>query len=104
VEERGREKLGRARLMGRKRELGHAVNTGRMRERGRKKAGGCYLGWKKGGGPHGKEKKRGGREVGRREVGLRELLGRVLEKVKGRGKSGLGVLFFFKYFFKLSKV
>jgi hypothetical protein len=55
-------------------------------------------------GPHGKGKKRGGREVGRRAVGLRELLGRGLEKEKGRGKSGLGVLFFFKYFFlKLQK-
>jgi hypothetical protein len=82
VEERGREKLGRAGLMGRKRELGHAVNTGRT----------------------GKERKGGGREVGRRAVGLRELLGRGLEKERGRGKSGLGVLFFFKYFFlKLQK-
>jgi hypothetical protein len=53
-EERGREKLGRARLMGQKRELGHAVSTGHMRERGRKKAGGkkewrwaCYRPWAK---------------------------------------------------------
>jgi hypothetical protein len=90
VKERGREKLGRAGLMGRKRELGHVVNTGRMRERGRKKAGGCCLGWKKGRGPHGKEMKRRGKgEVCPREVGPRELL------QKGRGKSGLGVLFFF---------
>jgi hypothetical protein len=36
--------------------------------------------------------------VGRREVGPRELLGRGLEKEKGRGKSGLGVLFFFQTF------
>jgi hypothetical protein len=42
--------------------------------------------------------------VGQWEVGPRELLGCGLEKEKGRGKSGLGVLFFFKYFFKLSKV
>jgi hypothetical protein len=45
-----------------------------------------------------KRKGAGKREVGQREVGPRELL------EKGRGKSGLGVLFFFKYFFKLSKV
>jgi hypothetical protein len=46
-EERGREKLGRARLMGRKRELGHAVSTGHMRERGRKKEWrwACYRPW-----------------------------------------------------------
>jgi hypothetical protein len=103
VKERGREKLGRAGLMGRKRELGHAVNTGRMRERGRKKAGGCYLGWKKGGGPHGKEKKRGRRDVGRREVGPRG------EKER-RGWLGWAGLekrregekrYFFKHFFQL---
>jgi hypothetical protein len=99
VKERGREKLGRAGLMGRKRELDHAVNTGRMRERGSKKASGCCLGSKKGGGPHGKEKKRSGKKRGgpaggwvARAVGERER------------EEWVGGFIFFKYFFKLSKV
>jgi hypothetical protein len=94
--------------MGRKGQLGHAVNTGRMREMGRKKAGGCCLGWKKGGGPQGKERKRRGKiEVGWREVGPRGLE----RKGKGEGREG-GVwevfFFFFKpfqtHFFKLLKL
>jgi hypothetical protein len=45
----------------------------------------------------------GRKKRGRRgEVGPRELLGRGPEKEKGRGKSGLGVLFFFP--FKLLKL
>jgi hypothetical protein len=44
-----------------------------------------------------------GRKKRRRrgEVGPRELLGRALEKKKGRGKSGLGVLFFFFQTFEI---
>jgi hypothetical protein len=39
------------------------------------------------------------------EVGPRELLGRALEKEKGRGKSGLGFcLFFLSNFFQIFEI
>jgi hypothetical protein len=76
-----------------------------MREMGRKKAGGCCLGWKKGGGPQGKERKRRGKiEVGWREVGPRGL------ERKGKGEGGVWEVFFFffkpfqTHFFKLLKL